>query len=37
MRLSVWDDELLLTQKITTFLVKLLPKLHKPFPPNTVP
>ena len=32
--LSVWDDEVLSTPKITTFLAKSLPKLHEPSPSN---
>ena len=34
--LSVWDDELLSTAKITTFLAKWLPKLHVPAPSNGI-
>ena len=33
-RLSVWNDQLLSTPKITTFLAKSLPKFHEPAPSN---
>ena len=36
-QLSVWDDELLLTPKITTFLGTSLPKLLEPSPSNVIP
>ena len=35
--LSVWDDELLSTPKIVTFLVKSLRKLHESSPSNAIP
>ena len=34
--LSVWDDEVLLTPEITTFLAKPVPKLHAPAPSNAI-
>ena len=37
LQLSKWDDELLSTPKITTFLAKSLPKLHEHFPSNAFP
>ena len=37
LRLSVWDDELLSTPKIITFLAYTLPKFHSPFSPNASP
>ena len=37
MRLSAWDDELLLISKITAFLAKTLPKLHEPALSNFIP
>ena len=35
--LSVWDDELLSTPKITRFLAKSLSKLLEPSPSNAIP
>ena len=35
--LPVWDDEVLGTPKITTFLAKPLPKLYEPFQSNAIP
>ena len=35
-RLSVWDDKLLSTPKITTFLAKSLPNLHEPCSINII-
>ena len=36
-RLLIWDDELLSTSKITTFLEKSLPKHHEPASSNATP
>ena len=35
--LSVWDDKVLPTQKITTLLAKSLPKFHGPALSNVIP
>ena len=35
--LSRWDDELLSTPNIITFLAKSSLKFHKPFPSNAIP
>ena len=37
LRLSEWDDELLSTPKIITFLAMLLSKLHQPTLSNVIP
>lgn len=37
LRLSVWDDKLLRTPKITTFLARPLPKIYEPYPSNAIP
>ena len=36
LRLSAWDNELLSTPKIITFLAKLIPKFHRPALSNTI-
>ena len=36
LQLSVWDDEIVSPQKITTFPAKSLPKLHEPAPSDVI-